>query len=108
MFTGCATRVDALSCFGIAFSDGLLPNLHHVFGPHASPKGLRHGFGVSAGIPIDLIELLVPDLIVGAPGLLRGGGLDKTFLQPLDPCVARDRIASRCDRGSGRLTPPFC
>jgi hypothetical protein len=74
--------------------------------PH--PKRLRHGFGVSAGIPIDLTELLGPYLIVGAPGLLRGGGLDKTFFQPLDPCGARDRIASRCDRGSGRLTPPFC
>jgi len=25
-------------------------------GPHASPKGLRHGFGVAAGIPLNLVQ----------------------------------------------------
>ena len=25
-------------------------------GPQASPKGLRHGFGVSAGIPLNLVQ----------------------------------------------------
>lgn len=25
-------------------------------GPHALPKGLRHGFGVSAGIPLNLVQ----------------------------------------------------
>lgn len=25
-------------------------------GPHASPQGLRHSFGVSAGIPLNLVQ----------------------------------------------------
>jgi hypothetical protein len=37
-----SSALNALSCFDIAFSDGLLPNFHRVFGPHASPKRLRH------------------------------------------------------------------